>query len=920
MVPPISSSQRSSSTKLGKNPTAEAWQTFLRESGISDHQVSPHGNYAHLLGPCEKLYNALRGHKHPHHGPASAHAALGTQHFYNAAKSNDKQILQLMENPMLSRVGLTEASKSMMPPTVGSLSDYVTAPFLPTHSYVYSHVSHPPGYALTPAAGEGQTSGSKAESVSRSSVNASLIQTPPAGASFHLRDGGPRQYRPRRDLKDAESGASADPRASPPIRYPELFEDITQHRQRSNLDSLRDPIGPPLEARLVPPAKSRGAPVTVEELKRLLKDTRSPTYDPSIKMSDSDIYRDDEDPGYREKIINEIDLPDSESREEEAMITRDGSIYRATVLPATPWRQTSHLTSASLRLEESGAFASLHSNSSSATPRSVQPTQQSTQRGNGSPTELSQAAEDDELFTAVTASPSSTLPITLSDPQSRPHSMDKPPANTVVEVPFAETQVTIVRPQSPTFGKVLMADPSGTKSDLAPPSAALDDLQNSPTFGGTQQHTAPPHATIVPPPPVVAPPVVPVQDLLAPFAKDAEKWEEQYPKGSHTLLKRKKQARKKDLPVKFRYPDSEDGFPKQDGEKVLDCFSLKIIYERDKTGFQETRDFKASIDKIIAGRYKIISEIGKAAFSTTFKCRDLRHNIDVCLKVITNYKDYIDQSLDEIQILRYIKSNAEPCESRCLELTDYFYFEEHLFLVTELLGDNLYCFDTKIRKMNQGRFFSLGRVQKIAYQILIALSYVHSLRLIHSDLKPENIVMVDESYPLVKLIDFGSACFEDDSLSSYVQSRSYRAPEVLLGLCYDQKIDVWSLGCVLAELWTGFVLFQNQCVHSMMARIVSILGPIPPYMVVQGKHRKQIFTPDGRLFKYTNDSPDLIKGRKVKLLFPKKTSLEQRMRTTDKEFLAFLKSLLQIDPVKRPTANEALQSPWLAKGRYEDGL
>jgi serine/threonine protein kinase len=62
----------------------------------------------------------------------------------------------------------------------------------------------------------------------------------------------------------------------------------------------------------------------------------------------------------------------------------------------------------------------------------------------------------------------------------------------------------------------------------------------------------------------------------------------------------------------------------------------------------------------------------------------------------------------------------------------------------------------------------------------------------------------------VKVIDLGSSCFITDHLSSYVQSRSYRAPEVILGLPYGQKIDIWSLGCILAELATGYVLFQVQ--------------------------------------------------------------------------------------------------------------
>ena len=71
---------------------------------------------------------------------------------------------------------------------------------------------------------------------------------------------------------------------------------------------------------------------------------------------------------------------------------------------------------------------------------------------------------------------------------------------------------------------------------------------------------------------------------------------------------------------------------------------------------------------------------------------------------------------------------------------------------------------------------------------------MHGLDLIHCDLKPENILIKSYSRCEIKVIDFGSSCFTKDHLSSYVQSRSYRAPEVILGLPYDQKIDIWSLG------------------------------------------------------------------------------------------------------------------------------
>ncbi len=84
--------------------------------------------------------------------------------------------------------------------------------------------------------------------------------------------------------------------------------------------------------------------------------------------------------------------------------------------------------------------------------------------------------------------------------------------------------------------------------------------------------------------------------------------------------------------------------------------------------------------------------------------------------------------------------------------------------------------------------------------MLESLEYIHSLNLIHCDIKPENIMIKSYSNSLFKLIDFGSSCYIHDHLSPYVQSRFYRAPEVILGCKYDYKIDLWSLGCVLAEV------------------------------------------------------------------------------------------------------------------------
>lgn len=169
-------------------------------------------------------------------------------------------------------------------------------------------------------------------------------------------------------------------------------------------------------------------------------------------------------------------------------------------------------------------------------------------------------------------------------------------------------------------------------------------------------------------------------------------------------------------------------------------------------------------------------------------------------------------------------------------------------MVTELLKDNLYEYYKFNKEKEPEPYFTIARLQKITKQILTGLKYVHSLKLIHCDLKPENIMIKSYSRTEVKIIDFGSSCYLHDHLSSYVQSRSYRAPEVIIGCKYDYKIDMWSLGCILAELWTGNVLFQNDTVQGLLARVIGIVGQFPEWMIKEGKLVNKFFTKEKLLY------------------------------------------------------------------------
>jgi hypothetical protein len=350
---------------------------------------------------------------------------------------------------------------------------------------------------------------------------------------------------------------------------------------------------------------------------------------------------------------------------------------------------------------------------------------------------------------------------------------------------------------------------------------------------------------------------------------------------------------------------------------------LPVIYEAYKTGFETSKELDTRVGTVVAGRYEIQGFLGSAAFSTAVKAIDLITKSMVCLKIIRNEKDFFDQSLDEIKILKYLnESGGDMDKKHCLRLIDFLYFKEHLILVTELLRDNLYDFSKFQRSQSESCFFTIGTIQKIAHQILTAVEYIHSLGIIHCDLKPENILYRSYVDCDIKVIDFGSSCFNTDKISTYVQSRSYRAPEVILGCRpYTAKIDLWSVGCILAELWTGSVLFANTNSQSYLARIQGIIGRLPDHMVRSGHNSLDLFANfDTQDIFVQQLGDDLSETSHVQILIPKSSSLLQRMRINDDQFLDFLVKLLQIDPDLRMSAAEALGHPWITHSRYPDGL
>lgn len=264
-----------------------------------------------------------------------------------------------------------------------------------------------------------------------------------------------------------------------------------------------------------------------------------------------------------------------------------------------------------------------------------------------------------------------------------------------------------------------------------------------------------------------------------------------------------------------------DGYDNDDSDYIL--------YVNDILGSEETSH---------KNRYLILDVLGQGTFGQVVKCQNLKTQEVVAVKVVKNRTAYFNQSMMEVSVLEVLNTKLDKNDDHhLLRLKDTFIHRQHLCLVFELLSVNLY----ELIKQNQFRGLSTTLVRVFAQQLLNGLSLLNKARLIHCDLKPENILLKNLESPIIKIIDFGSACDERQTVYTYIQSRFYRSPEVLLGLPYTSAIDMWSLGCIVVELFLGLPLFPGSSEYNQVSRITEMLGPPPIWMLEMGKQSGEFF-------------------------------------------------------------------------------
>ena len=214
-------------------------------------------------------------------------------------------------------------------------------------------------------------------------------------------------------------------------------------------------------------------------------------------------------------------------------------------------------------------------------------------------------------------------------------------------------------------------------------------------------------------------------------------------------------------------------------------------------------------------------------------------------------------------------------------------------------------------KAHDFKGFSLKLIRRFTKQLLASLVLLHGHKVIHCDLKPENVLLAHPMHSEIKVIDFGSSCFENEKVYTYIQSRFYRSPEVILGTAYGMPIDMWSLGCILAELYTGYPIFPGENEQEQLACIMEVFGPPEKHLIEKSSRKKLFFDSMGK--------PRLSVSSKGRRRRPSSKDLRQALKCDDEAFLDFIARCLRWDPARRLTPHEATMHEFITGVRINNG-
>mmetsp|Transcript_8149 Transcript_8149/g.13036 ORF Transcript_8149/g.13036 Transcript_8149/m.13036 type:complete len:624 (+) Transcript_8149:74-1945(+) len=340
------------------------------------------------------------------------------------------------------------------------------------------------------------------------------------------------------------------------------------------------------------------------------------------------------------------------------------------------------------------------------------------------------------------------------------------------------------------------------------------------------------------------------------------------------------------------------------------------------------------LDELMDNRY-LVQEVntGKGVYSGVVKAKDRKAGGDtlVAVKVIRANDRMTKAAELEVALLKKLQKADKDGTSMIVRLLDTFVYRKHFCLVFECMWGDLRA---ALKTLTKNRGMTISAVRSYSKQLLSALKHMLHCKIIHCDIKPDNI-LISKSHSAVKFCDLGTAVeISGVNATPYLGSGYYRSPEIVLGCDWGYPVDTWALAATLAEIFTGKVLMPSKTNNQHLKLIMDLKGKIPGKVIKRGQTLvwKNHFTDDldfklqeaslendpetGEPLMITRVVSDLNAKKSIKDILMERVGSEKRHsdKPEDKEYVTraaqladLLELMLALDPDKRVNPNDALQ-------------
>lgn len=325
--------------------------------------------------------------------------------------------------------------------------------------------------------------------------------------------------------------------------------------------------------------------------------------------------------------------------------------------------------------------------------------------------------------------------------------------------------------------------------------------------------------------------------------------------------------------------------------------------------------------------YRVENLLGSGSFSNVYQISVVGSDEQFAMKVGKSDQNSTSAMTYEISVLRFIKQRStSDAQSRFCNCKEVFILEGHTCIIMELLGQSVW--DMLSQRDHIGMTFKY--IQSVLASVLETLLIFESISLAHCDVKPENILQNIDGSLTFKLVDYGICTPVRTPVVSYIQSIYYRAPEVIVQIPFTCKADIWSLGCVAAEMFFGIPLFCCECELHLMHLMNMMVGPFPESFVekITGTQKNRYFLSNKTMKSAerlcSENGEDFDEGNEYfwydtlyENLMMYTTDPNGVLDLTDEDkrireiFADLLANMLKLDPSERYSASDALNHPFM---------